>query len=65
MLLLAAVAAVPPPGPRVQAQARARGQILAAVRATEVDWRHAARRSERLVRDKVGREFHLRTIDFE
>jgi len=61
MLILAAAAQ--PAEPRLQTRATAR--ILNSAKATETQWNFAERRMDRLVRDELGREVRLRTIDFE
>jgi hypothetical protein len=62
--LLAIVAAAPQP-PHTSEQARVSIRILRHARISSAEWQSAQRRSERKIRDAQGREFLLRTIDFE
>ena len=65
VIILAAAAISPSPAPKAQTQAQATIRILQGVRVTEENWKSAKRRTDRILRDALGRETRLRTIDFE
>lgn len=62
-MILILAAAAQPTERRVQAQATVR--ILTSATVTEAQWKLAKRRTDRRIRDELGRVVRLRTIDFE
>ena len=65
LLILAALASTPPApaGPVVRARASIR--ILQGASITAESWRRQATPREKIVNDEAGRQYRLRTIDFE
>lgn len=61
--ILFLAAAAQPAERRMPPQATVR--ILTAAEVTEAQWKLAKRRTERRIRDELGRVVRLRTIDFE
>ncbi|MEO5774400.1 MAG: hypothetical protein ABIQ32_09835 [Sphingomicrobium sp.] len=65
LLLLAAASAPSSPPVTARASAQATIRIIQPATATELDWKAARRRSDRIIQDEQGRKLRVRTIDFE